>query len=71
MPNFRARREKLRKTNVKPKFPIFYFFNLIFKNLNVGLHYPEWGFADFFSALSRTHRHGRHRPTALWQAGAH
>jgi len=30
MPNFRARREKIRKTNVKHSFSIFYFSNLIF-----------------------------------------
>ena len=38
MQNFRASREKLRKTNVKLKFPILYFLNLNFLLLNVGLN---------------------------------
>ena len=37
MPNFRARKEKLRKTNVKLRLLVFYFLNQTFLNLNVGL----------------------------------
>ena len=37
MPNFRARRGKIGKTNVNLNFSIFYFFNLTFLNLNLGL----------------------------------